>query len=234
MTKYLITGASRGIGLELVRQLLDRDTTEFVFAASRSGSKQLKDLANHPKLKLVELDVSDEETIKKAAEKLKPYKINVLVNNAGVNASGSSLTTTSEGALEAFRINVVGPLLVTKYFLPLLETDSTKPAIIANISSLLASLKEATNSDYQFFENVPYRVSKAALNMLTRLQSLELKDKNIVVVSFSPGWVSTDMGGPTAPVTPKESVEGLIKGLDRVQIEDTGKFLDYTGVELPL
>ena len=226
MTKYLITGAARGIGFELVKTLLPLDTTELVIAAVRSKSDQLVELEQNPKLKIVLLDVSDEESVKRVAEELKDTKVNVLINNAGINPSYSAINdTTVDELLTVFRTNTIGPIVTTRNFVPLLEATDDKPAIIANISSILGSV-ELTDAGAA----AAYKISKAAVNMVNKLTAVEYKDK--VAVSIHPGWVQTDMGGANAHITPQQSVQGILQLLSNIQLSDNGKFFDYQGAQL--
>ena len=99
---------------------------------------------------------------------------------------------------------------------------------MVNISSMMGSI-QANISGGRYL----YRSSKAALNMITRSLSVDLRERGIVVVSFHPGWVRTDMGGEEGPLSPEESVEGMREVMDRLTSEDSGRFLDYQGKELP-
>ena len=100
-----------------------------------------------------------------------------------------------------------------------------KPAIIANISSILGSV-ELTDAGVA----AAYKISKAAVNMVNKLTAVEYKDK--VAVSIHPGWVQTDMGGANAHITPQQSVQGILQLLSNIQLSDNGKFFDYQGAQL--
>jgi NAD(P)-dependent dehydrogenase (short-subunit alcohol dehydrogenase family) len=124
-----------------------------------------------------------------------------------------------------FETNVAGVVETTNTFLPLLRKrgkDHIKK--IVNISSLLGSIG---GSDIQ--EAATYRISKAALNMVTKLQSLQLAEENFIVYSAHPGWVQTDMGGPDAHITPDVSIKGMLSKLESATSKDNGGFFDYTG-----
>jgi NAD(P)-dependent dehydrogenase (short-subunit alcohol dehydrogenase family) len=131
-----------------------------------------------------------------------------------------------------FKTNVVGTAEATNVFLPLLRKrgkEHTKK--ILNMSSILASLTirgpDLSN------DTVAYSVSKTALNMLTRLQANELGGENFIVYAAHPGWVATEMGGDKAPVQPVDSIKGLLTVLDKLELSDNGKFIDFEGKYLP-
>jgi len=152
-------------------------------------------------------------------------RIDLLVNNAGVLASGERFGDIVMDALEAsFRTNAAGPLLLTQALAPLLA----KNAVVANISSQLGSIQNTTR-----FGTPSYGIGKAAQNMATRLLAVALAERGIVVVALHPGWVQTDMGGVGASITPQQSVQGLLKVIDSASLTSSGHFLDWRGIALP-
>lgn len=237
---YLITGASRGIGLAIVKQLLTFPENRIV-ATVRDIAKA-KDLASVKKsvgdrLSILELDADCETSIKAAAaavEAIFPEGLDVLINNAGVNhAKGSpidygnmtNLNTTAEELNKTFVTNVIGPILVIEAFVPLMKKAPTKK--IVNISSILGSL---TNN---WGGGLSYRVSKAALNMASDCIAKELGRDGFIVIPIHPGWVRTDLGGHDADMTPEESAAGVVKVISGLGREDNTKFYNYDGSIIP-
>jgi NAD(P)-dependent dehydrogenase (short-subunit alcohol dehydrogenase family) len=228
----LITGANRGIGLELTRRLLVRG--ERVFAACRrpDAATALHDLqARDPGdlLTIVPLDVTDPASIATcyAAVQQHTGTLDVLVNNAGVGDSPETLgTITQETLLNTYTVNAAGPLLVAQQFLPMVKAGSGKKII--NVSSSVGSIASRNQGGMY-----AYCASKAALNMHSKNLSLVVAEFGITSIVINPGWVKTDMGGPNAHITSEESVTGMLKVLDALTMEDTGKFLSYTGEEIP-
>jgi NAD(P)-dependent dehydrogenase (short-subunit alcohol dehydrogenase family) len=229
--RILITGASRGIGLEVTRQYLARG--ERLFATCRDPqdatdllvlSEQRPDL-----LTVLPLDVTDQATIALAYHNVRRYAdgLDVLVNNAGVYPEGERLGKIDrEGVRHTFDTNAVGPLVVAQTFLDLLK-GGTQPKLV-NISSEMGSISQRRHGGYY-----SYCASKAALNMLTRLMAFELRSKGITTISMHPGWVKTDMGGPGASLDVDEAVRGMIAVIDGLAGADSGRFLQWDGRELP-
>lgn len=221
MTTYLITGANRGIGLELVKQLRARGDT--VIATTRTGADA--DLAATG-ARVVKLEVSDEDSIEALGSTLASTPIDVLINNAGVGSQASSIKDQSfEELSRVFTVNAFAPILLAKASLPALRAGQRR--VIMNVSSQLASI--ATNNGGSSY---PYRGSKTALNQLTMCLANELRPENFCCVSVHPGWVRTDMGGPKAPMLPPDSARHLITLADRLTPGDSGKFLNYDGATM--
>jgi len=127
--------------------------------------------------------------------------------------------------MENFRVNVIGPFLASKTLLPLL-TKGKKPKII-NISSQMGSIELSSGN------STPYRVSKAAVNMLSKNQALAYIKHGIVTVAMHPGWVRTDMGGPDAPLSPPEAISQMLEVIDKIGKKDNGRFLGFDGKARP-
>ena len=194
--------------------------------------------ASTPTVTVVQLDVTDSASIESAQgeiqSKLEGRGLNLLINNAGVCVTRGLYDVTDTEMIESFRTNCIGPLLVTRAFLPLLKlaakSDEKSPmscskAAVVNISSDWASI-----GDNDFCGELPYKVSKAGLNMVSANLTEELKPLGIMVVSMHPGWAMTDMGGSEAYVPVDESVNWIFNTLSKLDGEDdTGKFLDYKG-----
>jgi len=227
----LITGASRGIGLELARQYLERGDLVLATARNlnRDAAADLTALAaqHGDRCYLLPLVVTDDSAIVAAAEQAARLVdgLDLVINNAGVFPRNERPETLdAQVLLETLHVNAVAPLIVAREMLPLLRRGQ-RPRIV-NISSQLGSLtRRASGRCYS------YCSSKAALNMLTRSLAFDLKEDGIVAVVVHPGWVQTDMGGNHAPVLVGESARGIIALADGLTLEQTSKFLTWDGRE---
>ena len=228
--RFAISGANRGIGFELVRQLLARG--DRVVAGCRQPGRALKltELAAaHPgHLHIVPLDLDKERSIAAFAHEAAMIadSLDVLINGAGVLVSGERCgELAAKTFADTFHTNVIGPLLLTQALTPRLA-QGKRPRVI-NISSELGSLADTTG-----FHTPSYAISKAGLNMVTRLLAAELRAQDIAVISLHPGWVRTDMGGASAPLGVAESVAGILRVVDALAPADSGRFLDHRGEPL--
>ncbi|KIJ61524.1 hypothetical protein HYDPIDRAFT_115668 [Hydnomerulius pinastri MD-312] len=231
---WLVTGASRGIGFNIVQQLL-RSPDNVVIAACRNlkSAQALMALELAPdtsgKLYLVQMDVTDETSISSAKNEVETMLgeagLDYLINNAGVAVRNDTPATLAPKDLTATIIaNVAGPALVTRAFIPLIARSNRK--VIANISTAMASI----GVDYGG-EHSSYSISKAALNMLTYKQSKEWPD--LIPFVVDPGWVKTDMGGSNATLEPHESAAGIIQVVSSATASNAGCFIDYKGEMVP-
>ncbi|OSD04963.1 NAD-P-binding protein [Trametes coccinea BRFM310] len=231
-TTWLVTGASRGIGLELVRQLLS-SSEHIVVAACRNPEKAtvLKDFKDSSKgrLHIVRLDVSDFDSIRASVKHLESalgeLGLDYLINNAGILTQDTAFTLNPEQFLQVVRTNVAGPALVSQVCLPLLEKSVRK--VILNISSTAGSLGSVEGWVGGAAGFTSYAMSKAALNMLTVKQKAERPD--LTVITMCPGGVRTDMTSKMGELEPEESVAGILKVITSVTSEDSGKYLRYNG-----
>lgn len=225
MPTYLITGANRGLGLEFARQLSTRKDDTRILATAREPEKatELARLVHD----VIPLDVADPASIEKLADHVKDRPIDVLINNAGISSKNNSIEKLdAEELRQVFAVNAIGPMLVTRAILKNLRAGSRKT--VFNITSQLGSIgNNHGGSSYG------YRGSKAALNMLTVTLANELKKEGFTCVVAHPGWVQTDMGGPNATLKPEESIAALLKLIDGLKPEDTGKFFNYDGKPMP-
>jgi NAD(P)-dependent dehydrogenase (short-subunit alcohol dehydrogenase family) len=226
MERALITGASRGIGLELVRQYVNRDDIQ-VFAAARNpdAAHALNELASRhrDRLVVIRLDVGDESSIYESVKIVEQHTsgIDVLINNAGVNPPGNqqSLTSVRFGLfMDVLGTNTVGPLIVAQAYMDLLR-HSDNPRV-TNISTTMGSISTRGSGG-----NYAYSTSKAALNMVSRLLGNDLRSFGGICIALDPGWVQTDMGGASAPLTVEQSASGIIKIVSRLTRDDSGEFL---------
>jgi NAD(P)-dependent dehydrogenase (short-subunit alcohol dehydrogenase family) len=218
MAKVLVTGANRGIGLELCRQLKGRG--DEVTAVCRSSSEGLDRMGVEV---IPGVDVSDADSLQKLAQLFEGRTFDVLVNNAGI-LSREGLEDLDFDAIEQqFRINSIGPLRVTKALLGQLQAGSK----IGIVTSRMGSIEDNTSGGYY-----GYRMSKAAVNMAGMCLARDLKDQGIAVGLLHPGMVATDMtGGSGVPVA--KSAAGLIQRLDELNISNSGSFWHAEGELLP-
>ena len=216
----LITGANRGIGLELVKESLSKDFSVIGTFRNEQSSKNLLQISSN-KLECLEMDVVDENSITKASQTIK-QPIDYLICNAGINNGYGTLFDEDhnhESMLEVLNVNVLGCILTIRNFCKNLNEN----AKIVLISSILGVQKHSGSNA------TIYRASKAAVNNIMVSISEELKLKKIIVTSFHPGWVRTDMGGANATLSTKESASSLIRCFEGLKIENTGKFFNYDG-----
>ena len=239
MRRVVVTGANRGLGLEFARQLAARGDDVVAAARHPKTADALNKLASKSagRVTVVRLDVGDPEDIAAAALHVGERfdAVDLLINNAGIwtapdqpdrASSGPLADLRPDAVLEVLRINAVAPILVTQALAPCLAAAGQ--GVVVNVSSGLGSIRGATNRG-----NIAYAMSKAALNMLTGQLAAELAGQGTIVVSMSPGWVATDMGGPSAPLEPPESVKGMLNVADALTPAQSGTFLDHAGAVLP-
>jgi len=185
----LVTGASRGIGREVCRQLAARGHTVLLTARNAEAAAAAAKAVGATPLRL---DVTDRESAALAAATVKDRygKLDVLVNNAAITYDTWQRAITADLGVvrQAAETNLYGPWLMVEQFLPLLR-DSDHPRIV-NVSSEAGSLTNMGGG------TPGYAASKAALNALTRMLAAELRAEHILVNAVCPGWVATDMGGP--------------------------------------
>ncbi|MEA1882567.1 MAG: SDR family oxidoreductase [Candidatus Marinimicrobia bacterium] len=218
-----ITGGNRGIGLEWVKQLSVKGENIFVGCRNPQNTDKLRKVIPHENI--FHLNVIDEQSIIDTVTELKSRvnHLDLLINNAGIIGSRDGLKKVEmDDHLDTFQTNTLGPLFVTKHCRSLLGKGST----VVNISSLMGSIDDSSGGSYS------YRISKAALNMVTKNLHQDLNSKGITVVAFHPGWVRTRMGRSIAPVSKKRSVSGMLKVLEE-QNDISGKFINFKGEELP-
>lgn len=226
METALVTGASRGIGLALAQQLIDSGYR--VIATCRGEpSAALRTLDSSGQLQIEPLEVTRQESIQNLAQALSGVSIDLLINNAGIlgpiNASLNQLDATEW--LETLAINTVAPCMISLALLDNLKR-SANPRIIT-ISSDMASFNDGGSS------LLAYRSSKAAVNKAMQGLALDLRSAGVIVCPVLPGWVQTDMGGPSASETPQESAAGIVKLAQRLTLKDSGHFFTWRGNEYP-
>ena len=218
MNKVLITGANRGIGLELCRQLVARG--DEVTAVCRTVSSELTSMG----VNVIEgVDVASDESLARLAEASGLQNLDWLINNAGILSADSLDQLDFEAIERQFRVNTLGPLRVTSALLPRLASG----AKIGIITSRMGSIADNTSGGYY-----GYRISKAAVNMAGMSLARDLLERNIAVALLHPGMVATDMTGGRG-VSPEQSARGLIQRMDALEITKTGRFWHADGQELP-
>ena len=229
MINVLITGANRGLGLGFVKKYLEKNVNVLCTTRDISGSKELLECKErYPNnIEIFELDLLKENGAKTLANQLNGMPIDILINNAGVGSSNQHFeAVSSKPWLEVLKVNLIAPLIITQSLIENVKKSSAKK--IYFLSSQLGSIGDNTSGGMYI-----YRSSKTGLNQVVKSLSVDLKPKGITVVSLHPGWVKTDMGGPNAPVSIDESIKGMMQVIDKTDIRDTGRFLNYDGKELP-
>jgi len=225
-----VTGANRGIGHEFAKQLSNNGWMVIAGYREESKSKTLLTFSkDNNNLCPFKIDVTDASSLVTLRDYIKNNfeSIDLLINNAGVllEQNSSLDDDIADDLMESFRINVLGAHLTTTHLQEFLKKG--KSTRIVNIGTRMASISLASS-------NAPaYRISKTALNMLTRMQSIHFAASSIVTVVMHPGWVQTDMGGKSAALSAKESVTSMLSVIDGLTSNDNGKYLNYDGTEIP-
>jgi len=219
MPVVVITGANRGVGLELARQFRDRG--DDVVAACRKSTDALTKLD----VEVIEgVDVTDDLSVGKLVEALGGRTVDVLVNCAGILSDESLGDLDFDRMRRQFEVNSLGPLRVTAALRRNLG-DGSKVAII---TSRMGSIEDNTSGG-----RYGYRMSKTAVNMAGRSLAIDLREAGVAVVILHPGFVRTDMTGNQGLIDPPESAAGLIARIDELTLETTGTFRHTNGEELP-
>jgi NAD(P)-dependent dehydrogenase (short-subunit alcohol dehydrogenase family) len=214
MPAIFITGAGRGLGLELARQY-------------REDGWRVIGTVRKPAADMVTLDVTNFAEVKQLTSRLKGVPIDVVFCNAGISGKRGMAVGSFDYAEwdNVLRVNLLGAAAVVEALVD--NVAASEHRTVALMSSRLGSITESSGM------TLPYSTSKAALNMLAKGLAATLASRGIIVVALSPGWVKTDMGGPSAALTPETSVRGLRKVLGALRKEDSGKFMSYDGSSIP-
>jgi NAD(P)-dependent dehydrogenase (short-subunit alcohol dehydrogenase family) len=226
VTTVVITGANRGLGLALSRQHLAHGATVIGGCRNSSAATDLAEAG----AEVLQLDTGSGESIAAFAKAIGDRPVDLLYNNAGIDARAVGADDGARGALDVteaqFRsvmdVNVLGPMLMVQSLAANLQATGGK---IINVSSQVGSIEVAQ----RIGRDVAYNSSKAALNMLTLKQSQVLRPLGVTVIAIHPGWVRSDMGGPTAALDPAESAAGIVKLVDGLTLDQTGSFFQWDG-----
>ncbi len=219
----LITGANRGIGLQIARHMSQRGDRVVATARNPDAADELRSLD----VRVEPLDVTNADQVAELAAALQPGAFDVLLNNAGVGVRGQPLGNLDfDKMLRFFDTNAVGAMRVTEALLPHLRRGKARK--VMHLTSLMGSISDNTSGG-----SYAYRASKAALNMLNRSLSIDLAEEGFICAVLHPGWVQTNMGGAAAPTPVRESAAGLVHLIDGLGHDDNGGFFDFTGKELP-
>ncbi|KAG8197490.1 hypothetical protein JTE90_007229 [Oedothorax gibbosus] len=244
----LVTGANRGIGLEMIRQFIKLDDApKFIFATYRNPDtlQDLKDVKNSTtksKVILIKLDITSAEDIavtKKIVEDTVGDRgLNLLINNAGVMKAEPFPCMTPENLELHFKANCVAPVMILQSLFPLLEKAvkvSSIPgchvskAAAINLTSRTGSIQRTGENNYTADLVVPgYKISKAALHMAMRVIAASVREKSVLVVNMCPGWIKTEMGGE---LEVDESMADMVKTFPKLSASHHGSFIDRFGKE---
>lgn len=225
----MVSGANRGLGLEFARQYSAQG--DRVIAACRQNSAELESLG----LETVFLDLAKDETISAAREEIGRLtdRIDILINNAGIAHGGEWKesenwgTLTVDGLMRVVQVNAAATLVFTQACV-----DLVKKGQEPRIAFLSSRFSQIGARDPWFMNNFGYSLSKAGVNQFAKTLSMILKEDGVLTVSLDPGWVSTDMGGPDAFLTPAAAVEGMVRVLDGLSAEQSGAYLSWEGEAL--
>lgn len=220
MPTVLVTGANRGIGLQLCRQYAE-EGWEVIGTARRPD--EADELRGVEGVEVMTLDVASDASMDIFARQLGDRPIDVLFVNAGM---GDWTAETRTDWLNVLNVNTVGAALTARRLKANVAASGQKK--IALVSSRVGSIGDADTSG-----GVLYRSSKAAVNLAFKCYSIEWKDDGIAIAILHPGWVQTDMGGKNANITTKESAEGMMARVDELTVETSGRFRNWKGEELP-
>ena len=225
MANVVITGANRGIGLELAKQHAEGGDRVYAFCRSPAGAEALNAAAaaSGGRLSVHAMDVGDPASITAGAAVVGDAPVHVLINNAGVvGGPKQGLEDIDFDAwIDAFKIMTIGPFRVAQAFLKNLRAAGG--AKIMTVTSQLGA------STWPYGGMYAYSTAKAAVNKVMQIMALDLKGDNVIAAMVHPGWVKTDMGGPGADITPQESAAGIKSVIAGLTAADTGKFYKWNG-----
>jgi NAD(P)-dependent dehydrogenase (short-subunit alcohol dehydrogenase family) len=233
MATVLITGANRGLGLGLTKLYAQDGDKVHACCRNPDSASDLKAIEGN--VVIHALDVEDPKSITALKAAIGDEPIDILLNVAGyygtaiVSAPGGMQdfgTSNYDDWEKIHRINVIGPMRIAEAFVDNVAASDQKKLI--TLSSILGSI--GGNDVGKMY---PYRASKAGVNAIMRSMSFDLKDRGIIAVPLHPGWVRTDMGGPTADIDTETSVSGMKEVIAGLTPDQAGRFLAYDGGELP-
>lgn len=223
MSRVLITGANRGIGLELARQYLEAGDEVIACVRDPDSASALKELAKRGKLRIEQMDMADFDSITRARARIGDAAIDVVINNAG--AVGGAKQGIDDFDIDEWHktlnVNTIAPLMVARAFKPNLAASGNGK--LMNVTSQLAA------STWPMGGMLIYSTTKAALSKIAQILAIDWKDQPITIALMHPGWVKTDMGGPHAQLTAEESASGIRKVIAGLTKADSGKFYKWNG-----
>ena len=223
MGTVFITGANRGLGLEFVKEFIEKNYKVIATCRDLNSSSDLSNLAkSNLTIQLHQLDVSNTKNIQDLSDHLKNEPIDILINNAGIYRSGSFSLVNKDSWIESFVTNTIGPYEVIENFLPNILQGLEKK--IVSITSKMGSINDNTSGGSYI-----YRSSKTALNSMMRSLTHDLSNHDIATMTLHPGWVRPDMGEPDGWIDVKESVSGMIDQISNLSLQNTGQYIDYAG-----
>ena len=226
----LITGASRGIGLEMVRYGIEQNWRIFACCRHPQQAETLLSLAKlaNGRVSVHVADMYELATIQALSYELRNEPIDMLVNNAGIYGSDKNKFghVDVQSWINTFQVNSIAPLKISEAMIEQLRMGRQK--IIACLSSKMGSMADNGSGGSYI-----YRSSKAALNAVVKSMAVDLRADGIKCVALHPGWVKTDMGGPNAEISTRESVTAMFGILQSLQPADSGRFIDIDGTDIP-
>jgi len=225
----LITGANRGIGLELSEQFAEDGWQVLACCRNPADAGQLQALSERGlAIELHALDVTDYAQMASLADQLANRSIDILLSNAGIY--GSKGTGFGEVDAEEWRqvleVNTIAPLMLAQAFVE--QVAASQQKLVAVISSKVGSIADNSSGGSYI-----YRSSKTAVNQVVKSLSIDLAGRDIAVISLHPGWVQTEMGGPNAEIGTDESVSGLKSILQSAGLAQSGQFIEFNGNSIP-
>jgi NAD(P)-dependent dehydrogenase (short-subunit alcohol dehydrogenase family) len=225
----LITGANRGIGLELTGQFAEDGWQVIACCRNPAEAAELQALSRtHPAIEIHALDVTDYEQMAALANQLADRAIDVLLSNAGIYGSKG----VGFGGVDArewrqvLEVNTIAPLMLVQAFVE--QVAASEQKLVAVISSKVGSIADNSSGG-----SYVYRSSKTAVNQVVKCLSIDLAERGIAAISLHPGWVQTEMGGPNAEISTDESVSGLKDILQSAGAAQSGQFIEFNGDHIP-
>lgn len=223
MATVLITGANRGIGLEMARQYAAAGDKVIACVRDPASATELSEIAKSGDLTLEKMELGDFDSISAMRKRIGDQPIDIVINNAGWVGGGKQGIDDVDIAEwhRTLDINTIGPLILAREFKSNLAASGDGK--LMNVSSQLAA------STWPMGGMLVYSTTKAGLSKITQILAIDWKDEPITVAVMHPGWVKTDMGGPHAELTPEESAEGIRNVIAGLAKSDSGKFYKWNG-----
>ena len=220
MATVVITGANRGIGLEMAKQYA-ADGWDVIGTAREPERAQ--ELAAIDRVTVMQLDAADDASVEKFVRELGDQPVDLFINNAGIYGPSEF---DREAWLDLFNVNVIGPVRLATALKDNVARSADRKMVV--ISSQVGSIAENETGSMIY-----YRTSKAAVNQAWTCLAKQWQDDGLTLAMLHPGWVQTDMGGENADLTPQESVKGMRAVIDGLTHDQNGKFYDHDGREIP-